>query len=89
MSRRSVQEGCSAIPKSTKQTRIAENLNAIFELTSAELAVMDALDTGVRGGAEPASLTLKTADSPSRGLSPPERSGEWNTHGESDGHPHP
>ena len=46
-----VQQGRSAIPKSTKAARIAENFDVFdFELTTEELAAIDALDTGVRGG---------------------------------------
>ena len=55
-----LQEGRSAIPKSTKPARIAENFDVFdFELTGEEIAAMDALDTGVRGGPEPDSITLE------------------------------
>jgi len=56
-----VQEGRSAIPKSTKPTRIAENFDVFdFALSSDQIAAIDALDTGVRGGPEPDSITLET-----------------------------
>ncbi|TCM37888.1 aldo/keto reductase [Kribbella sp. VKM Ac-2568] len=55
-----LQNGRSAIPKSTKPTRIAENFDVFdFELTRSQLAAIDALDTGVRGGPEPDSITLE------------------------------
>ena len=54
-----LQQGRSAIPKSTKAARIAENFDVFdFELTREQLAAIDALDTGVRGGPEPDSITL-------------------------------
>jgi 2,5-diketo-D-gluconate reductase A len=56
-----LQQGRSAIPKSTKPARIAENFDVFdFELTEDELAAIDALDTGVRSGPEPATITLET-----------------------------
>jgi diketogulonate reductase-like aldo/keto reductase len=56
-----LQHGRSAIPKSTRPTRIAENFDVFdFVLTDAELAAVDGLDRGVRGGPEPASITLET-----------------------------
>ncbi len=56
-----LQRGRSAIPKSTKPARIAENFDVFdFELTNRELASIDALDTGVRGGPEPDKITLET-----------------------------
>ncbi|RLP68020.1 aldo/keto reductase [Mycetocola reblochoni] len=54
-----LQEGRSAIPKSVKPERIAANVDVFdFELTGDELAAIDGLDTGVRGGPDPASVTL-------------------------------
>jgi diketogulonate reductase-like aldo/keto reductase len=56
-----LQEGRSAIPKSTKPARIAENFDVFdFELSRDELASIDALDTGVRGGPEPEAITLES-----------------------------
>ena len=55
-----LQQGRSAIPKSTKPARIAENADVFdFELSGEELAAIDAFDTGVRGGPEPADITLE------------------------------
>jgi len=40
--------------------RSAENIDVFdFTLTTAELDAIDALDTGVRGGPEPSSITLE------------------------------
>ena len=56
-----LQQGRSAIPKSTEPARLAENIDVFdFELTAQQLAAIDALDTGVRGGPEPDSITLET-----------------------------
>ncbi len=55
-----VQEGRSAIPKSTKPHRIAENLDVFdVSLSDDELAAIDALDTGRRGGPEADAITLE------------------------------
>jgi diketogulonate reductase-like aldo/keto reductase len=60
-----LQQGRSAIPKSTKPHRIAENFDVFdFELTADELAAIDALDTGKRGGPEPADITLESFGTP-------------------------
>lgn len=54
-----LQEGRSAIPKSVNPERIASNFDVFdFELSADELAQIDALDTGVRGGPDPAAVTL-------------------------------
>ncbi len=55
-----LQAGRSAIPKSVKAHRIAENFDVFdFELTPDQITAIDALDTGVRGGPEPADVTLE------------------------------
>ena len=55
-----LQQGRSAIPKSTKAHRIAENFDVFdFDLAADELASIDALDTDKRGGPEPADITLE------------------------------
>jgi len=60
MLRWGVQHGRSVIPKSTKPSRIAENIDVFdFELTDDEMAAIDGLDTGRRGGPEPDAITLE------------------------------
>jgi diketogulonate reductase-like aldo/keto reductase len=60
MLRWGLQHGRSVIPKSTKPSRIAENINVFdFELSAAEIAAIDSLDTGRRGGPEPDAITLE------------------------------
>jgi diketogulonate reductase-like aldo/keto reductase len=54
-----LQQGRSAIPKSISPQRIAENFDVFdFQLTGEELAAIDGLDTGRRGGPEPVDITL-------------------------------
>jgi diketogulonate reductase-like aldo/keto reductase len=61
MLRWGLQHGRSVIPKSTKPSRIAENINVFdFELSADEMAAIDGLDTGRRGGPEPDAITLET-----------------------------
>ena len=65
MLRWGLQHGRSVIPKSTKPHRIAENLDVFdFQLTGQQLAAIDDLDTGTRGGPEPADITLATFGKP-------------------------
>jgi diketogulonate reductase-like aldo/keto reductase len=60
-----VQQGRSVIPKSTKPARIAENIDVFdFDLTTDELAAIDALETGQRGGPEPEAITLESFGRP-------------------------
>jgi diketogulonate reductase-like aldo/keto reductase len=61
MLRWGLQHGRSVIPKSTKPNRIAENINVFdFDLSADEMAAIDVLDTGRRGGPEPDAITLET-----------------------------
>ena len=56
-----LQQGRSALPKSVRPARIAENFDVFdFELTADQLGAIDALDTGVRRGPEPEDVTLET-----------------------------
>lgn len=71
MLRRHLDHGFCAIPKSVKAHRIAENFDVFdFALPPDEVAAIDALDTGVRGGPDPDSLNLENAGFPipDRGL---------------------
>jgi diketogulonate reductase-like aldo/keto reductase len=60
MLRWGVQHGRSVIPKSTKPSRIAENIDVFdFELSADEMAAIDGLDSARRGGPEPDAITLE------------------------------
>jgi len=65
MLRWGLQHGRSVIPKSVKPARIAENFNVFdFTLTSGQMADIDGLETGMRGGPEPDYVTLETFSRP-------------------------
>jgi diketogulonate reductase-like aldo/keto reductase len=56
-----LQNGVSAIPKSFNPARIAENFDVFdFALTSEDTLAIDALDTGVRTGPDPETMTATT-----------------------------
>jgi diketogulonate reductase-like aldo/keto reductase len=60
MLRWGVQHGRSVIPKSTKPSRIAENIDVFdFDLSADEMTAIDGLDTRRRGGPEPDAITLE------------------------------
>jgi diketogulonate reductase-like aldo/keto reductase len=55
-----IEHGHAAIPKSVKPHRIAENFDVFdFALAPEEVAAIDALDTGVRGGPNPELVDTK------------------------------
>ena len=55
-----LQQGRSALPKSVRPARIAENFAVFdFELTADQVASIDALDTDQRRGPEPEDVTLE------------------------------
>jgi 2,5-diketo-D-gluconate reductase A len=56
-----LQQGRSVIPKSTNPERIAQNIDVFdFVLTDNEVAAVDALDRGVRGGPDPDEIDPST-----------------------------
>jgi len=60
-----LQQGRQVIPKSTKPERIVENIDVFdFVLTSDELAAIDGLETGKRGGPAPEVVTMETFGRP-------------------------
>lgn len=55
-----LEHGFSAIPKSVRAERIAENFDVFgFSLSTEEVAAIDALDTGLRSGPNPADIDTK------------------------------
>ena len=65
MLRWGLQHGRSVIPKSIKAERIAENFDVFdFELSDDQMAAIDGLDTGGRGGPEPEDITLESFGMP-------------------------
>jgi 2,5-diketo-D-gluconate reductase A len=60
-----IDSGRSAIPKSVRPQRIAENLDVFgFSLSAEEIRAIDALDRGVRGGPNQDELDFRTFDRP-------------------------
>ena len=55
------EHGVVAIPKSVKPHRIRENIDIFdFDLTADEVASIDGLDTGIRGGPDPEAINMTT-----------------------------
>jgi diketogulonate reductase-like aldo/keto reductase len=56
-----IEHGVVAIPKSVRPDRIGENIDVFdFELAADEVAAIDTLDTGVRGGPDPDAISMTT-----------------------------
>jgi diketogulonate reductase-like aldo/keto reductase len=56
-----IQHGLSAIPKSIRPERIAQNIDIFdFTLTADDIAAIDAMDTGMRSGPDPEVVHSKT-----------------------------
>jgi 2,5-diketo-D-gluconate reductase A len=53
------------IPKPVTPSRIAENFDVfVIDLSADQLAAIDALESGVRGGPEPEQITRETCRRP-------------------------
>ncbi len=63
MLRWQLEHGHSAIPKSVHAGRIVENFDVFdFSLTEGEVAAIDGLDTGTRGGPDPETIDTESFD---------------------------